>query len=242
MQTPAGRASGLGRRQHGQGGGGEFGPPGSGDTAGYAPASGLDGYTDDDFVKPRKGRKWLKRSFYSVLDLALVGGGVYGGYRWTQTQYYVGSKGEHVALYRGISQDLAWVSLSKVEKDHPEIELKYLPPYQQKQVKATIAEGGLSDARSKIEELGTQASACKKDAERRQAESRNNSKTGEGEAGGTTGTTRTSLTSKATPTPTRPPSTPSSPSAKPSQTAPTPTPGPSLSDEEQKLVSLCGKQ
>ncbi|MGW3665457.1 Stp1/IreP family PP2C-type Ser/Thr phosphatase [Streptomyces sp. NPDC005141] len=241
MQTPAGRASGLGRPVPGQGGGGEFGPPGSGDTTGYVSTGGFGDYSDEDFVKPRTGRKWLKRSFYIVLTLAVIGGGLYGGYRWTQTQYYVGTKGEHVALYRGISQDLAWVSLSKVEKDHPEIELKYLPPYQQKQVKETIAEGGLSDAKSKIDELAVQASACKKDAQRRAAESENNAKTGEGEAGGTTGTTKTSLTSKATSTPSPTPSN-SAPSSSKSTTAPTPTPGPSLSDEEQKLVSLCGKQ
>src|SRR4051794_20232871 len=175
MQTPAGRASGLGRQVPGQGGAGGFGPPGSGDTTGYIQTGGFDDYTDEDFVKPRKGRRWLKRSFYTVLALAVVGGGLYGGYRWTQTQYYVGANGEHVALYRGISQDLAWVSLSKVEKDHPEIELKYLPPYQQKQVKATIAEGGLPDARSKISELAVQASACQKQAER--ASAANSSKT-----------------------------------------------------------------
>ncbi|MFD5630385.1 MULTISPECIES: Stp1/IreP family PP2C-type Ser/Thr phosphatase [unclassified Streptomyces] len=235
MQTPAGRASSLGRQVPGQGGG-EFGPPGSGDTTGYVDTSGFGGYSDDDFVKPRPRRRWLKRSFFIVLALGVIGGGLYGGYRWTQTQYFVGAKDEHVALYRGISQDLAWVSLSKVEKDHPEIELKYLPPYQQKQIEATIAEGGLSDAKSKIDELAVQASACKKDSERRAAEADKNAKTGEGEAGGTTGTTKTSLTSKATPTPT-----PSASSSK-STTAPTPTPGPSLSDEEQKLVSLCGKQ
>ncbi|WP_406177859.1 Stp1/IreP family PP2C-type Ser/Thr phosphatase [Streptomyces sp. NBC_00996] len=241
MQTPAGRASSLGRPVPGQGGGGEFGPPGSGDTTGYVPTGGFGDYSDEDFVKPRAGRKWLKRSLYITLALAVIGGGLYGGYRWTQTQYYVGTKDEHVALYRGISQDLAWVSLSKVEKDHPEIELKYLPPYQQKQVKATIAEGGLSDAQSKVDELAVQASACKKDAARRAAESENNSKTGEGQAGGTTGTTKTSLTSKATSSPTPAPSN-SAPSSSKSTTAPTPTPGPSLSDEEQKLVSLCGKQ
>lgn len=138
-------------------------------------------YSDDDFVKPRKKRRWLKRSFFGILALAVVGGGLYSGYRWTQTQYYVGSNDDHVALYRGISQDLAWISLSKVEKDHPEIELKYLPPYQQKLVEATIAEGGLSDAEKKITELSTQASACKKNAERREAAD-NNAKTGEGEA------------------------------------------------------------
>ncbi|MFJ8941384.1 Stp1/IreP family PP2C-type Ser/Thr phosphatase [Streptomyces sp. NPDC102365] len=245
MQTPAGRASNLGRQVPGQGGGGEFGPPGSGDTTGYVPTGGFGDYSDEDFVKPRSGRRWLKRSFYIVLTLGVIGGGLYGGYRWTQTQYYVGANDEHVALYRGISQDLAWVSLSKVEQDHPEIELKYLPPYQQKQVKATITEGGLNDARSKIDELQTQASACKKDADRRKAESEEKAKNGEGEAGGVTGTTRTSAASKATPTPTAPSSSSSSdPSSDPSKstTAPTPTPGPSLSDEEQKLVSLCGKQ
>jgi protein phosphatase len=241
MQTPAGRASGLGRQVPGQGGGGgEFGPPGSGDTTGYIPESSFGDYGDDDFVKPRKGRKWLKRSFYIALTLGVIGGGLYGGYRWTQTQYYVGTNGEHVALYRGISQDLAWVSLSKVAKDHPEIELKYLPPYQQELVEGTIAEGDLKNAQKKIDELSVQATACKKRAEQQAAESRNNSQTGEGEAGGTTGTTRTSLTSKATPTPN--PSGSASTSPSPSTTAPTTSPGPTLSEEEQKVVSQCGTQ
>lgn len=192
------------------------------------------------------GRKWLKRSLYTVLALAVIGGGLYGGYRWTQTQYYVGTKDEHVALYRGIDQDLAWVSLSKVEKDHPEIELKYLPPYQRKQVEGTIPEGNLDDARSKIEELSLQASACEKDAQRREAE-RENAKPGEGEAGGATG-----LAAKA---PTDDPTDPadkndtgdtsdknSTTDKNKSKTAPTPTPGPSLSEDEKKLVPLCGKQ
>ncbi len=243
MQTPAGRASGLGRHVPGQGGGGgEFGPPGSGDTTGYIPTGSFGDYTDDDFVKPRKGR-WLKRSLYLALALGVIGGGLYGGWRWTQTQYYVGANNEHVALYRGISQDLAWVSLSKVEKDHPEIELKYLPPYQQKLVEATITEGGLKDAQTKIDELALQASACKKRSEQQAAESDKNARTGEGEAGGTTGTTRTSLTSKATPTPNPSASKPSTP---PNTTSPTPTatpsPGPTLSEEEQKVVSNCGTQ
>ncbi|MGX2995998.1 Stp1/IreP family PP2C-type Ser/Thr phosphatase [Streptomyces sp. JNUCC 64] len=269
MQTPAGRASGLGRRVPGQGGGGEFGPPGSGDA--YAPEGGYGAYGDDDLTKRRGGRRWLKTSFFVVLALAVTGGGLYGGHRWTQTQYYVGTKDEHVALYRGISQDLAWLDLSKVQKDHPEIELKYLPPYQRKQVEATIAEGGLDQATDKINELAVQASACKKDAERREAE-RESAKPGEGEAGGTTGTARRSAAPEATggtdsvggggggarpaslrqaptPTPTAsasatastPPTPGASESRKPSS-PPAATPGPSFSDEERKLVSLCGKQ
>ncbi|NEB13035.1 Stp1/IreP family PP2C-type Ser/Thr phosphatase [Streptomyces coelicoflavus] len=240
MQTPAGRAAGLGRPR---GGGGEFGPPGSGDVTGFIPTDGFDDYGPDDFVKPRKSRKWLKRSLYTVLALAVIGGGTYGGWRWTQTQYYVGTNNDHLALYRGISQDLAWVSLSKVQKDHPEIELKYLPPYQQKLVEATIAEDDLNDARAKIEELAVQASACKKQADRRAAQTEKNAKTGEGEAGGTTGTSTASFTSKASPSP-NPSGSPTAPesSESPSTTAPTPGSGPTLSEEEQKVVSLCGKQ
>ncbi|MEU9711212.1 PP2C family protein-serine/threonine phosphatase [Streptomyces sp. NPDC059164] len=227
MQTPAGRAAGLGRPVPPPSGG--FGPPGSGDT-GYdgMPDGSYDSYADDDFVKPRGGRRWLKRSVYIVLALAVIGGGLYGGYRWTQTQYYVGAKDEHVALFQGISQDLAWISLSKVEKNHPEIELKYLPPYQRKQVESTIAEGNITDARDKIAELAAQASACKKDAQRRAAEAETRARTGEGEAGGTAGApaNTTSATSSV------------------QETKPTtaPTPGPSLSEEEKKLVPQCGKQ
>jgi protein phosphatase len=239
MQTPAGRASGLGRQVPGQGGGGgEFGPPGSGDTTGYIPAGSFGDYGDEDFIKPRTGRRWLKRSLYIALALGVIGGGLYGGWRWTQTQYYVGANNEHIALYRGISQDLAWVSLSKVSKDHPEIELKYLPPYQQKLVEGTIAEGDLKTAQKKIDELAVQASACQKKAEAQATEAEKNSKTGEGQAGGTTGTTTTSLTSKATPSPTS--TTSPSPNASASPTAP--TPGPTLSEEEQKVVSQCGTQ
>jgi protein phosphatase len=241
MQTPAGRASHLGRQ-----GGGEFGPPGSGDTTGYVPTGSFGDYDDEDFVKPRKGRRWLKGTLYGGLALAVIGAGLYGGYRWTQTQYYVGASGEHVALYRGISQDLAWVSLSKVEKDHPEIELKYLPAYQQKQVKNTITASGLQQAQTKIDSLAVQASACRKQAERQAADkdkaaTDKNAKTGMRDSKGTAGTTRTSLTSKASPTPNPSASSSTSQKSTPSATA-TPNPGPSLSEDEQKVVDQCGKQ
>ncbi|KOX38509.1 MULTISPECIES: Stp1/IreP family PP2C-type Ser/Thr phosphatase [unclassified Streptomyces] len=224
MQTPAGRASGLGRHaSHRQPPAGGFGPPGSGDDQGYdgmPPEGSFESYTDDDFVKPRKGRKWLKRSFFLVLVLALLGGGLYGGWRWTQTQYFVGSKDQHVALYQGISQDLAWVSLSKVEKDHPEIELKYLPAYQRKQVENTIAGGSLGKAETKITELAVQASACKKTEQRRAAAEK--------------------AADQASKPPAQKPDGTATPDSKPTTAAP--SPGPTLTGEEQKLASNCGKQ
>ncbi|SEC99262.1 Stp1/IreP family PP2C-type Ser/Thr phosphatase [Streptomyces sp. TLI_105] len=225
MQTPAGRASGLGRSApHHQPPAGGFGPPGSGDDHGYGgmpPQGSFESYTDEDFVKPRTGRKWLKRSFFLVLVLAILGGGLYGGWRWTQTQYFVGSKDQHVALYQGISQDLAWVSLSKVEKDHPEIELKYLPAYQRKQVEDTIAGGSLAKAETKLSELALQASACKK-AEQRHAAAEK------------------AADQASKPPATQKPGDAATPDPKPTTAAP--SPGPTLTAEEQKLASNCGKQ
>ncbi|MEV6259401.1 Stp1/IreP family PP2C-type Ser/Thr phosphatase [Streptomyces sp. NPDC051784] len=217
METPAGRAAGLGRPVPPQAG--SFGPPGSGDDMGYgaSPHGSFDAYTDDDFVKPRKNRRWLKRSFYIVLALAVIGGGAYGGYRWTQTQFYVGAKDDNVALYRGISQDLGWVSLSKVEED-TKIELKYLPPYWRKRVEATISQGNLAEAREKISELDAQASACKKDAQRRAAEAE--AAKNQNEAADSNSATSPEKGTKTA----------------------TPTPGPSLSEEEKKLALQCGKQ
>lgn len=232
MQTPAGRAAGLGRPVPHQQQAGGFGPPGSADHdyGSMPPDGGFGPYTDEDFAKPRQGRKWIKRSLYVVLALAVVGGGVYGGYRWTQTQYYVGSNEDNVALYRGISQDLAWISLSKVENDYPKIELKYLPPYQRKQVEDTIAEGSLGSARTKIGELAAQATACQKDEQRRKADHEADVAAGPGTTAGTAGGTGTDPTKPGNKTATDKPK------------APTPTPGPSLSEDEQKLASNCVKQ
>ncbi|WP_425575973.1 Stp1/IreP family PP2C-type Ser/Thr phosphatase [Streptomyces axinellae] len=170
LRTPAARAAELGRGgvpPQGQSGDPEgFGPPNGDPVA--SPAGAFGPYSDEDFTKPRAKGRWLKRSLWITLALAVVAGGLYGGYRWTQTQYYVGSNDEHVALYRGISQELAGVKLNKVHEDRPEIELKYLPLFQRNQVRETIALNNLAEAKSKIDELGEQAKVCKIVAEEKQ--------------------------------------------------------------------------
>ncbi|MCX5200105.1 Stp1/IreP family PP2C-type Ser/Thr phosphatase [Streptomyces sp. NBC_00237] len=221
MQTPAGRAAGLGRPAPQQPSG-SFGPAGSGGGyGGSMPDDTFDMYNGEDFVKS-PGRKWFKRSLYLVLALGVVGGGLYGGYRWTQTQYYVGANAEHVALYRGVDQELPWVSLSKIEKDHPEIELKYLPDFQSKEVKESLPASDLAQAREKVEKLWLQASACKKKSEQRSAPPQ----------------------APAKPDPAKSPDAKDGTKKPPNSPTPTssaPAPGPTLSEEEQELASQCGK-
>lgn len=220
LQTPAGRASELGRAPHKAGPAGAFGPPGSGDPVpGGGPLGSFGAYDESDFEKPGKPRKWLKRTAISVVVLAVIGGGLYGGYAWTQTQYYVGAKGDHVAVYQGIDQKLVGLSLSKVHKDRTDIPLKYLPSYQQKQVQDTIALSGLGQADDKADELAQQAAVCKKVDDAKSLAGKAKDAENEIGAGGATGTAK----------------------SKPGTTTtkPTTAPTPSLSPAEKKLAGQC---
>ncbi len=189
LQTPAARAAELGRRDvPPQDHGGAFGPPGSGDPeVGGTPQGSFGAFTDEEYLKPARRGKWLKRSLFTVLVLGVIGGGLYGGYRWTQTQYFVGAKDDHVAVYQGISQNLAWMTLNKVDEDHPEIELKYLPLYQRNLVKGTITADNRNDARERVSDLGKQASACRVKEQRETAEREAAHAKGKSQTGGTPG-------------------------------------------------------
>jgi protein phosphatase len=94
-----------------------------------------------------------------VLVAVIVGGG-YIAWRWSQDQYYVGanSKGE-VVIYRGVNQRIAGISLSKPYLPTG-IELAQVPaPYQQP-VKATDPASSLSNAQAIVANVRTQVTAC----------------------------------------------------------------------------------
>jgi len=66
----------------------------------------------DDFDAPR--RRWPVVTSILVVLVALIAAGLYFGYRSTQGNYYLAADGSHVSIYRGISQKIAFVSLSSV--------------------------------------------------------------------------------------------------------------------------------
>nr|WP_155073562.1 PP2C family serine/threonine-protein phosphatase [Streptomyces taklimakanensis] len=268
LQTPAARAAELGRggvpqQQTSDGSSGGFGPPGGG--AGAAPPNGAFGaYAEGAFDKPRRGLTWLKRSLLVALVLGVVGGGLYAGHRWTQTQYYVGVEGDHVAIYRGITQKLGWIELSEIER-RSAVELKYLPAYQRNEVEEGISMGSLAQAEDRLRKLEEQAEVCRIVAEQRQerqraeaeAEAESDDKVGDttgGAEGGTEG--GGAGTGEETGNGAPPSGDPSAASlaalfthttatsvrtasdSTQSSTA-APTPGPTLPEEQQKLAKQC---
>ncbi|SEG43342.1 protein phosphatase [Actinacidiphila yanglinensis] len=226
LDTPAGRASELGRTPHQAGPSGAFGPPGSGDPVpGGPPLGSFGAYDDADLDKPGT-RKWPKRTLITLVVLAVVAGGLYGAYAWTQTQYYVGSKGDHVAVYQGIDQKLVGVSLSKVHHDRTDIPLKYLPSYQRKQVQDTIATSSLGQANDKADELAQQAGVCAKVAQAKSVADKakaaaKNAEDKVGTGGAATGSAEGKAGTKKT------------------TTTPPTAPGPSLTPDEKKLAGQC---
>src|ERR1700758_402868 len=68
----------------------------------------------DDFDEPR--RRWPLVTSVLVALVVLIAAGLYFGYRSIQGNYYLAADGSHVSIYRGISQKIAFVSLSSVYK------------------------------------------------------------------------------------------------------------------------------
>ncbi|MGK5500445.1 PP2C family protein-serine/threonine phosphatase [Streptomyces sp. URMC 125] len=257
LQTPAARAAELGRggvpqQQAPQGPSGSFGPPGSGGAPGAPPPAGAFGaYAEDDFDKPRRGSAWLRRSLLAALVLGLIGGGLYAGHRWTQTQYYVGAEGDRVAIYRGISQKLGWIKLSEIER-RSAVELKYLPVYQRNEVVEGISMGSLAQAEDRLRKLEEQAAVCRTVAEQRRERERAEAEAEEkvgggagagGEAGNgsePSGAPSGSPASRATAA-SAVPSTGTSvrTASDSSQSSTAPAPGPTLPEEQQKLAKQC---
>lgn len=152
--TPAARAASLGR--NGQAEPGEYGEDAADEEYG---AEG--GSRRDRRRAARKRSGWKTPSLIALVVVAVLAGGGYLGYRWTQNQYYVGVRGDHVAIYRGIPQSLAGVSLAKVYRDQPQVSLKYLPQFQLNEVRKNITASSLSQAKATVGQLQQQADVCR---------------------------------------------------------------------------------
>ncbi|MEY9870889.1 serine/threonine protein phosphatase PrpC [Streptacidiphilus sp. MAP12-33] len=221
--TPASRAASLGRGRGPEAYGAEDGADAG--QGGYQEYDEYEGGFDDDYepegrrsrrrAKEKKRRGWLMPTTLGVALIALLGGGAYFGYQWTQTQYYVGANGDHVAIYKGISQNLAGLKLSSVYEDHTDVPLKDLPGMDQKNIAdGPISAASLGDAQSKVSQLKHEATICRQ--------------------------VRAEKTTPTTPTPAPKPSGSPKPGTHPSTSpAPQPSPTPSFTGADATVAQQC---
>ena len=94
-----------------------------------------------------------------VLVLAVLVGGGYAAYVWSQRQYFVGETRGHVAIYQGVSQNIGPWTLSHVI-DESDIALSDLPDFYRSKVDSTLSSANVQDARRLITDLRVQALQC----------------------------------------------------------------------------------
>ncbi|MGC0252563.1 PP2C family protein-serine/threonine phosphatase [Pseudactinotalea sp. Z1748] len=115
------------------------------------------GTDDDATARPvRRRRRVLTWAIAAVVVLGLLAGLGTLGYRWTQTQYYVGANNHHVAIYQGIPQRIGPLQLSSVH-ENTEIALADLPGFVRNRVERTMATNSLPAAEAIVADLRTQA-------------------------------------------------------------------------------------
>jgi protein phosphatase len=108
--------------------------------------------TDEDVAEeetPPKRRAWLTVLGALLLIIGLAG---WGGYRWTQTQYYVGEADGQVAVFRGIPATAGPLTFSTpVELTGTRVD--ELPGFVADRVNETIRATSLEDARGRADRL-----------------------------------------------------------------------------------------
>ncbi len=108
---------------------------------------------DDDEEEDPAGR-WsrLKPWLLPFVALVAVVGALWGAYAWSQTQYYVGTSGDSVAIYRGIPQTLGPITLHQVIESTT-ISVDSLAPFQRERVETSIRTSSVSEARAIVTSL-----------------------------------------------------------------------------------------
>jgi protein phosphatase len=105
----------------------------------------------DEILEPAKPRRWVTWSIAASVLLVLTVG-LWLGYAWTQTRYYIGEFDSRVAIYNGVSQRLGPIQLSTLEAV-TEIRMDSLPLFSQQRVRQTVPARDLYDAQRIVKNL-----------------------------------------------------------------------------------------
>lgn len=110
------------------------------------------GITSAELEEDSSRGRWVWTVVSLVVLLAILGTGGYFGYRWTQTQYYVGLADGRVAIYQGISQSIGPLDLAEVYETS-EVSVSDLDRFEINQLERTIRAKSLEDARQRVDDL-----------------------------------------------------------------------------------------
>ncbi|MEV6288005.1 protein phosphatase 2C domain-containing protein [Kribbella sp. NPDC051770] len=124
---------------------------------------GAGGHVDPEELRyaprPPKRFLWLRRLGVAVVVLAIILGGGWFAYSWTQKQYYVGTDGDYVAIFKGVDEQIPGLTLTRVYEQKT-LQVDKLPTYNREQVEGNIQADDLTAAQKIVEELQRAADEC----------------------------------------------------------------------------------
>jgi PPM family protein phosphatase len=121
---------------------------------------------DDDYAEHREPkRRWPIVTTLLVVLVLLIGGGLYGGWRYVQGQYYIGVQDGNVAIYRGVNQNLAGISLSSLF-ERSGVPVQQVAASSQSTISQTIPESSLADARNAVGQISQTIAQCRSQYEK----------------------------------------------------------------------------
>ena len=107
-----------------------------------------------DLPRAHKNKIWRKILAAFAL-IAIVALACFGGYTWTQTQYFVGTHRGYVAIYQGIPQEIGSLRLFHLHQTTA-LKVEDLNSTAQKRLSVPITQSSLREARKVVENLENQ--------------------------------------------------------------------------------------
>lgn len=99
----------------------------------------------------RRQRHWITIGI-AAAALVVLAVGLWLGYAWTQTRYYIGEFDQRVAIFNGVSQRLGPIQLSTLEAV-TDVRMESLPQFSQQRVRQTVPARDLYDAQRIVKNL-----------------------------------------------------------------------------------------
>jgi len=116
---------------------------------------------DDDYAPQHDGRRrWPIVTTLLVVLLLLILGGLYGGWRYVQGQYFIGVQNGNVAIFRGVNQNVAGISLSSLVQRYDNLPVAQVVPSDQGMIHQTITESSLTAAQSLVGQIQSGVTSC----------------------------------------------------------------------------------
>ena len=116
---------------------------------------------DDDYAPQHDGRRrWPIVTTLLVVLVLFILGGLYGGWRYIQGQYFIGVQNGNVAIFRGVNQNLAGISLSSLVQRYDNLPVAQVVPSDQAMIHQTITESSLTAAQSLVGQIQSGVTSC----------------------------------------------------------------------------------